>query len=51
MTLPCCSYSAVGPRSSDPFFMVTYFIKWVTNSWTDGKLRSNYDIAMVTNVL
>ena len=25
-------------RSSDPFYIVTYVIKWVTTSWTDGKL-------------
>ena len=24
----------VCPRSSDPFYVVTYYIKWVTNSWT-----------------
>ena len=26
------------PRSSDPFNIVTYFIKWVTTSWTDSIL-------------
>ena len=29
------SYS-VCPRSSDPFYIVTYYIKWVTTSWKDG---------------
>ena len=24
----------VSPRSSDPFYIVTYYIKWVTTSWT-----------------
>ena len=24
----------VCPRSSDPFYVVTYYIKWVTTSWT-----------------
>ena len=24
------------PRSSYPFYIVLYYIKWVTNSWTDG---------------
>ena len=24
------------PRSSDPFYIVTYDIKWVTISWTNG---------------
>ena len=26
----------VCPRSSDPFLIVRYYIKWITNSWTDG---------------
>ena len=25
--------------SSDPFYEVTYYIKWVTTSWTDGKIN------------
>ena len=28
----------VCPRSSDPFYIVTYYIKWVTTSWTDGMI-------------
>ena len=24
------------PKSSDPFYIVTYYIKWVTTHWTDG---------------
>ena len=24
------------PGSIDPFYRVTYYIKWVTTSWTDG---------------
>ena len=28
--VPC----TVCPRSSDPFYVVTYYIKWVTTSWT-----------------
>ena len=27
-------YSTVCPGSSDPFYMVTYYLKWVTTSWT-----------------
>ena len=27
------------PRSSDPFYKVTYYIKWVTTSWTHSTLR------------
>ena len=26
----------VCPRISDSFYKVTYYIKWVTSSWTDG---------------
>ena len=26
--------SSVCPGSSDPFYIVTYYIKWVTTSWT-----------------
>ena len=29
-------HTTVCPRSSDPFYIVTYYIKWVTDSWTDG---------------
>ena len=28
--------TTVCPRSSDPFYTVTYYIEWVTTSWTDG---------------
>ena len=31
----------VCPGSSDPFYIVTYYIKWVTTSWTDS-IVSNY---------
>ena len=27
--------NTVCPRSSDPFYIVTYYIKYVTISWTD----------------
>ena len=30
-----CGFSGtVCPGSSDPFYIVTYYIKWVTTSWT-----------------
>ena len=29
------------PKSSDPIYVVTYYIKWVTTSWTDGKTSDN----------
>ena len=28
----------VCPRSSDPFYIVTYYIKWVTTSRADGNM-------------
>ena len=31
-------HSTVCPRSGDPFYVVTYYIKWVTTSWTDGTI-------------
>ena len=27
-------YGTVCPRNSEPFYVVTYYIKWVTTSWT-----------------
>ena len=27
-------HSTICPRSSDPFYVVCYYIKWVTTSWT-----------------
>ena len=32
--------STICPRSSDPSNIVTYYIKWVTTSWTDSILFS-----------
>ena len=28
--------NTIYPRSSDPFYIVSYCIKWVTTSWTDS---------------
>ena len=36
--LPECFDYTVCPGSSDPFFLVSYYIKWVTTSWTYGRL-------------
>ena len=27
----------VCPSSSDPFYLVSYYVKWVTTSWTYGR--------------
>ena len=27
-------FATVFPKSSDPFYIVGYYIKWVTSSWT-----------------
>ena len=35
-------WHTVCPRSSDSFFVVTYYIKWVTISWTDGSQKFSY---------
>ena len=32
------SYITVCPGRSDPFFIVSYYIKWVTTSWTHSVL-------------
>ena len=32
--LPSIYIYCVSKRSSDPFYVVTYYIKWVTTSWT-----------------
>ena len=37
-TLP--SWYTVCPRSSDPFYKVPYYIKWVTTSWTYGTCKA-----------
>ena len=39
-------YTTVCPRSSDPFYIVSYYIKWVTTSWTYSIVT--YDIKWVT---
>ena len=30
------------PGNSDPFHIVTYYIKWVTTSWTDGMKKAHW---------
>mgnify|MGYP007023201260 CR=1 FL=1 len=41
----------VCPRSSYPFYLVSYYMKWVTTSWTFSSLYSfyvvNYDLKLV----
>ena len=32
--------STICPRSSDPFCIVTYYIKWVTTSWTHSTIAA-----------
>ena len=34
----------VCPRSSDPFYIVTYHIKWVTSLWTYSSKRDNMSL-------
>ena len=41
-----CAFT-VFPRSGDPFYIVSYYIKWVTTSWTHSKKRNKLNIVMV----
>ena len=37
-------FYTVCPRSSDPFYFVTYYIKWVITSWTYSITLNHVDI-------
>ena len=37
-------YDTVCPGGSDPFYIVSYYIKWVTTSWTHGTIRPGSQI-------
>ena len=39
--------STMCPRSSDPFYIVIYYIIWVTTSWTYSMITANMDGAFV----
>ena len=41
--------NSVCPRSSDPFSIVTFYIKWVTTSWKDGRLNYTSIYKCITN--
>ena len=34
-------HNTMCPRSNDPFYIVTYSIKWVTTAWTHGILNGS----------
>ena len=37
-----CRFSlTVCPGSSEPIYIVTYYIKWVTTSWTDDRFKES----------
>ena len=38
MVLLCFNCDTICPGSSDPFIIVSYYIKWVTTSWTHSKI-------------
>ena len=40
----------VCPRSSDPFYIVTYYIKWVTTSWTHSLDKQRRKILTVVRL-
>ena len=42
-------YYTVCPRSSDPSYGVTYYIKWVTNSWTYSLTQKDQRYCSVPN--
>ena len=35
------------PRSLDPIYIVTYFIKWVKTSWTDSVIHDLFEMIKV----
>ena len=41
-------YSTVCPRSSDPFYIVSYYIKWVTTSWTNSTILSTCSLVYLS---
>ena len=41
--------TSVCPGSSDPIHIVTYYIKWVTSSWTDGIFRTRLFLILVAS--
>ena len=41
-TNPDSRRTTVCPRSSDPFYIVSYYIKWVTTSWRYSMRSLNY---------
>ena len=46
-----CNYAyTVCPRSSDQFYVVTYYIKWVTTSWTHSIIRVLFGCAHGTYI-
>ena len=32
---------SICPGSSDPIYVITYYVKWVTSSWTHSSLRDH----------
>ena len=47
-----CSLNTVCPISSDPFYIVSYSIKWVTTSWTHSiKLKTGLRISSRVHVI
>ena len=43
------SANTVCPRSSDPFYIVIYYTKWVTTSWTHSiaSVKSDDDVLSI----
>ena len=57
MKFKCMRYAmmhvcTVCPESSDPFYIVTYYIKWVTTSWTYCTLsrKANFNLGNMSTI-
>ena len=40
-------YTTICSRSSDPFYIVTQYIEWVTTSWTHSIAYKQYEVEMI----
>ena len=43
-------FDTICPKSSDPFYIVTYYIKWVTTSWTHSMYRFSSSIVLYAGI-
>ena len=43
--------NTICPRSSDLFYIVSYYTKWVTTSWTHSNIQKFDGAEMVTQIM